>query len=75
MIEHALAQQMTFVITLLALIVGHQLGDHVMQTDHQASHKAGSGRTAAWAMAGHLTAYHLTLAGVLALTCWRWSFS
>jgi hypothetical protein len=71
MIEHPLAaQQMTFVITLLALIVGHQLGDHVMQTDHQASHKAGRGRIAARAMAGHLTAYHLTVGVVLAATAW-----
>jgi hypothetical protein len=71
MIEHPLiAQQLTFVITLLALIVGHQLGDHVMQTDHQAAHKAGQGRTAARAMAGHLTAYHLTVAVVLGVTAW-----
>ncbi|MFI5839126.1 DUF3307 domain-containing protein [Catenuloplanes sp. NPDC051500] len=71
MIEHPLiAQQLTFVITLLALIVGHQLGDHVMQTDHQAANKAGKGRTAAGAMAGHLAAYHLTVGAVLAVTAW-----
>ncbi|WP_232323912.1 DUF3307 domain-containing protein [Catenuloplanes japonicus] len=71
MIEHPLAaQQMTFVITLLALIVGHQLGDHVMQTDRQAAHKAGRGRAAATAMAGHLAAYHGTVAVVLGLTAW-----
>jgi Protein of unknown function (DUF3307) len=71
MIEHPLAaQQMTFVITLLALIVGHQLGDHVMQTDNQATHKAGRGRAAVRAMAGHLLAYHVSVGAVLALTAW-----
>ncbi|MDR7273931.1 DUF3307 domain-containing protein [Catenuloplanes atrovinosus] len=71
MIEYPLAaQQMTFVVTLLALIVGHQLGDHVMQTDHQAANKAGRGRAAITAMLGHLTAYHATIGIVLFVTAW-----
>ncbi|GAB7052713.1 DUF3307 domain-containing protein [Catenuloplanes indicus] len=71
MIEYPLAaQQLTFVVTLLALIVGHQLGDHVMQTDHQASNKAGRGRAAVTAMLGHLAAYHVTVGTVLFVTAW-----
>ncbi|MDP9796475.1 hypothetical protein J2S43_004987 [Catenuloplanes nepalensis] len=71
MIEYPLAaQQLTFVVTLLALIVGHQLGDHVMQTDHQAANKAGRGRSAVTAMLGHLTAYHATAGVVLFVTAW-----
>lgn len=71
MIDSSLAaHQMTFVVTLLALIVGHQLGDHVLQTDHQAANKAGQGWPAIRAMAGHLSAYHLTTGAVLGLTAW-----
>lgn len=60
-----LARQLTFAVTLLALLVGHQVGDHVLQSDHQAAEKAQPGWAGARAMAGHLIAYHLTLAAVL----------
>ncbi len=63
-------RQVTFGVALLALIVGHQVGDHVLQTDHQATAKAGPGWTGARAMAGHLVYYHLTAAAVLAGTAY-----
>ena len=44
----------TFAAVLGALLVGHNVGDHLAQTDHQAAHKAES-----WpAMAGHVGSYH-----------------
>jgi hypothetical protein len=52
-----LTRAIVFVVALVALLVAHQLGDHVLQTDHQATGKAGSGWAAALAMAGHLLAY------------------
>ncbi len=63
-------RQITFVVALLALFVGHQLGDHVLQTDHQAAAKSGSGWTAARAMAGHLLSYHLAAGAVLGVTAY-----
>jgi hypothetical protein len=47
-----------FVVALVVLLVAHQVGDHVIQTDHQAAGKAGSGVAALWAMLGHLAGYH-----------------
>lgn len=46
-----------FVASFIALYVGHMIGDHVVQTDHQAAHKAGKGRIARWAMTGHVGGY------------------
>lgn len=56
-----------FAAAFIALYAGHQIGDHVAQTDHQAHHKAGKGRTAAVAMAGHVGGYTLVQAVALAL--------
>jgi hypothetical protein len=61
------ARQVTFAVTLLALLVGHQVGDHVLQSDVQAARKASPGRAGMGAMAGHLLAYHLAVGAVLAL--------
>ncbi len=60
-----LARQVTFVVTLGALLVGHQVGDHVLQSDRQAAEKATAGLTGARAMAGHLLAYHAAVGAVL----------
>jgi hypothetical protein len=54
-----LSRAVVFVVALVVLLVAHQIGDHVVQTDHQAARKAGPGWTAVWAMAGHLAGYHL----------------
>ncbi|GAB3854989.1 hypothetical protein [Dactylosporangium cerinum] len=35
-----LTRSVVFVVTLAVLLVGHSLGDHVAQTDRQATHKA-----------------------------------
>ena len=52
-----------FAVTLIALLVAHQVGDHVLQTDRQAAGKTNGGRW--WRpMAGHLAGYH-AMAGVL----------
>ena len=65
-----LAVQTTFLVALLALLVGHQVGDHVAQTDRQAEYKSAGGWTGVRALAGHLTGYHLTTFGVLAVTAY-----
>jgi hypothetical protein len=62
-----LSRAVVFVVALVVLLVSHQLGDHVLQTDHQAAGKAGTGWAARWAMLGHLAGYHggaLLLLGV-----------
>jgi hypothetical protein len=62
-----LTRQVTFVVTLAALLVGHQVGDHVLQSDRQAAEKSVAGLTGLKAMAGHLLAYHVAVGAVLAL--------
>ena len=52
-----------FGAALAALWAAHDIGDHVVQTDHQAAGKAGSWR----AMAGHLGGYHATQLAALVL--------
>jgi hypothetical protein len=54
-----------FLVALAALLVAHQLGDHVLQTDRQAGDKAGRGTSAVRAMAGHLAGYHVAAAALL----------
>ena len=56
---------LVFVVALAALLVAHQLGDHVLQTDTQAGEKAGQGAAAVRAMLGHLATYHAAAAVVL----------
>ena len=57
-----------FVVVLVALLVGHSLGDHIAQTDHQATLKSEPGAVGWRALFGHLLTYHLTIVGVLLLT-------
>jgi hypothetical protein len=61
----AVTRSLVFVGSLVALLVAHQVGDHVVQTDRQASTKATGGARAVRAMLGHLLGYHLTAAVVL----------
>lgn len=61
----AVARGVTFAVALVALLVAHQLGDHVVQTDRQAGGKAAHGRSALAAMAGHLIGYHVAAAALL----------
>jgi hypothetical protein len=56
-----------FAATLAALLPLHNLADHVTQTDTMARHKADPGRKGWAANLRHITAYHLTIAPVLAL--------
>lgn len=52
-----------FAVALATLLVAHNVGDHIVQTDHQAANKAKS-----WpAMAGHVGGYTATSAGALGL--------
>jgi uncharacterized protein DUF3307 len=64
-----LTRAVVFGVSLLALLVAHQVGDHVVQTDRQAARKADPatfGRVAAvTALVGHLVGYHLVAAAVL----------
>src|SRR5215218_2914906 len=57
------------VVFVVVLLVGHSLGDHVAQTDRQATHKADPGAAGWRALAGHLLAYHVTITAALLLTC------
>jgi len=59
------ARAVVFVVALVVLLVAHQVGDHVIQTDHQALHKTAEGASAALAMAGHLATYHIFAAILL----------
>jgi Protein of unknown function (DUF3307) len=68
MTAEQLTLQATFGVALLALLIGHQLGDHIAQTDKQADNKAAGGQAGVRAMAGHLLSYHLTAGAVLAGT-------
>src|SRR4051794_32886259 len=64
-----LSRSVVFVVTLVVLLVGHSLGDHVAQTDRQATRKADRGAAGWRALAGHLLAYHVTITVALLLTC------
>ncbi|WP_432991409.1 DUF3307 domain-containing protein [Dactylosporangium sp. CA-233914] len=68
MSHDTLTRSLVFAVALAALFVGHSLGDHIAQTDHQAATKAGPGAPAWRALAGHLLTYHLTLGAVLLVT-------
>lgn len=54
----------------LALLVGHLVGDHLLQTDHQAQRKQQPGIAGYRALAGHVAGYTLAqavaIAGVVA---------
>lgn len=54
-----------FAAVFVALFAAHHLGDHVLQTDHQAAAKTQPGRPGWVAMVGHLATYHA--AAVVAL--------
>jgi hypothetical protein len=58
-----------FGAVLAMLWAAHDLADHVVQTDHQAAHKAAPGRAGWSAMAGHVGSY--TAVQVLALAALR----
>jgi hypothetical protein len=57
-------RSVVFAVSLVALLVAHQLGDHVVQTDRQA---AGKAEDRGWwrPMIGHLAGYHATAAVVV----------
>jgi hypothetical protein len=61
-------RSVVFVVALVALLVGHSIGDHVAQTDRQANLKSEPGAVGWKALFGHLLTYHLTIVGVLLLT-------
>jgi hypothetical protein len=63
--QHVVGRSVVFVVALLALLVAHQVGDHVVQTDRQATRKSAAGATAWRAMAGHLLGYHGAAAVIL----------
>lgn len=57
-----------FGAVLATLWAAHDLGDHVLQTDHQAAGKAGPGAAGWRAMAGHVGSYHAAQVAALAVT-------
>jgi hypothetical protein len=56
---------LVFTVALVSMLVAHQVGDHVVQTDRQAAGKATAGWPALRAMLGHLAGYHTVSAVVL----------
>ena len=61
----SVAPSLVFAVSLVALLVAHQVGDLLVQTDRQARARPTRGfvrRAATRAMAGHLASYH----------AWRW---
>ncbi|HEX6873130.1 MAG TPA: DUF3307 domain-containing protein [Micromonosporaceae bacterium] len=60
-----LSRALVFAVSLLCLLIAHQLGDHVLQTDRQAARKATGSRRAVPAMLGHLASYHAAATVVL----------
>ena len=68
MSDVALTRSVVFAVALVALFVGHSLGDHVAQTDRQAAGKSEPGAAGWKALLGHLLGYHVTVLAVLLLT-------
>jgi hypothetical protein len=59
----------TFAAIAVTFYAGHHLADHVIgQTDKQSTHKAAPGWHGWRHLLGHVTAYHLVLAAMLATT-------
>jgi hypothetical protein len=63
-----LTRAVVFAVALVALLVGHALGDHIAQTDRQAARKSEPGAAGWRALLGHLLTYHVTVLAVLLLT-------
>jgi hypothetical protein len=59
------SRPIVFAVAVVVLNAAHQVGDHVLQTDHQAARKADPGWVGLRAMAGHLATYHLAAAILL----------
>jgi hypothetical protein len=59
-----------FAAVFAALYAGHQIGDHWIQTDHQAGHKGRPGWIGRLACARHVTTYGLTRVVALAALIW-----
>ena len=68
MSQDSIQRSVVFAVVLVALLVGHAVGDHVAQTDRQAVGKSEPGPAGWRALAAHLLGYHLTVAAVLLLT-------
>jgi Protein of unknown function (DUF3307) len=59
-----------FAVTFCCFCSAHQLADHWLQTERQATRKGGPGWPAARACLAHVLTYHLTCAAFLALAAW-----
>lgn len=67
-----------FAAVFIALYIAHSVGDHWVQTSHQAAHKGENDRTPgqcsrAGRIACTLHVLGLTVTKVIALTRWSWS--
>jgi hypothetical protein len=62
---------MLFAAFFAALYAAHEIGDHWVQTQHQADHKHEPGRSGWYALIGHVATYTTTAAVALALVIWR----
>lgn len=56
-----------FAAVLATTWAAHNVGDHIVQTDHQAAGKATSGAAGWRAMAGHVSSYHAVQLAALLL--------
>lgn len=59
---------MEFAVVFAAMFVGHSVGDHWVQTGHQAVCKGGAGWSGRWACAKHVGTLQMTKATLLAPT-------
>lgn len=63
---------MTAGTLFVALLVGHLVGDWLVQTDQQAADKTSADRRVAWpAMGRHVVGYHAAMAAVLLPVFWH----
>ncbi|GAA2526964.1 DUF3307 domain-containing protein [Winogradskya humida] len=56
---------LVFVVSVTTLMAAHQIGDHVLQSDKQAAHKADPGLHGWVFMAQHVGIYHVVAVGML----------
>ena len=61
----------TFTAMFVALYAAHEVGDHWVQTQHQAEHKHEAGRAGWYALLGHVATYTITAGVAVGLVVWR----
>jgi hypothetical protein len=68
-------QAITYAVTLVTLLAVHQVADHWVQSDDQATHKGERSLAGRLAAAGHVATYTAALAAALLVVAWRTGLS